>query len=183
MTAELTSGIERAWFARPHGDDGWAGIHGLAHTVRVRTHARALALAIGLSDDERAAVDRAAMWHDIGRTNDRADYYHGAKSAGKVVGLGLELAVTRHVADLALFAVTHHSGSEAHALRAAALAADPDSTLRVFLVLKDADALDRVRIGDLDIGYLRFPESHALVDAAWELYREFDPPRVGTLPE
>ncbi len=38
-------------------------------------------------------------------------------------------------------------------------------------VLKDADALDRVRLGryDLDVGQLRFPESVQRVDRAWEL--------------
>jgi len=47
-----------------------------------------------------------------------------------------------------------------------------ESALRVFRLLKDADALDRVRLGDLDVNYLRFPVSHARVDRAWELLRE-----------
>ena len=46
---------------------------------------------------------------------------------------------------------------------------DPEAALRVFRVLKDADALDRVRLGDLDVSYLRFPESVQRVDRAWEL--------------
>jgi len=44
-----------------------------------------------------------------------------------------------------------------------------DDALSVFQVLKDADALDRVRLGDLDPSYLRFPESLERVDIAWEL--------------
>ena len=38
-------------------------------------------------------------------------------------------------------------------------------------LLKDADALDRVRLGDLDPSYLRHPEARTMVGFAQELYR------------
>jgi hypothetical protein len=38
----------------------------------------------------------------------------------------------------------------------------PDHAL--VALVKDADALDRVRLGDLDVDMLRFPESRAMVD-------------------
>jgi hypothetical protein len=63
-------------------------------------------------------VHHAAMWHDIGRTDDGADYYHGAKSASKVVGLGLHEGIDADVVESALFLVTHHCGSEERAGRA-----------------------------------------------------------------
>ena len=44
-----------------------------------------------------------------------------------------------------------------------------DSALRVFRALKDADALDRVRLGDLDESYLRFASSRERVDIASNL--------------
>ncbi len=52
------------------------------------------------------------MWHDIGRTHDGVDYYHGAKSAGRVMGIGLHLdrCDDRWFVETTLFAVTHHSG-------------------------------------------------------------------------
>lgn len=176
---DFITGIERDWFARPFGQAGWDGIHGLGHTVRVRTHADAIARGLELDERERAAIDAAAMWHDIGRTHDNIDYYHGAKSAGKVVAFGLERGLEPSVAEMALYAVTHHSGSERHAESAATHLRAPESALRVLRVLKDADALDRVRIHDLDVTYLRFPFSHTRVSAAQDLLREYDPPRTG----
>jgi hypothetical protein len=44
-----------------------------------------------------------------------------------------------HVLETALYAVTHHSGSEEHGERAARSLPDPDGALRVFRTLKDAD--------------------------------------------
>ena len=47
-------------------------------------------------------------------------------------------------------------------------ATDPDWSL--VALLKDADALDRVRLGDLDPNYFRLRESRAMVDFAQQLY-------------
>jgi HD superfamily phosphodiesterase len=164
--------IDPTWFVRPDGRDASRTIHGLGHTARVLTHALEIADALGLASWEWDALECAAAWHDIGRTNDSVDYYHGAKSAGKVVGLGLHAGVDPLAVETALFAVTHHCGSEMHAEPAAERTQNPEATLRVFRVLKDADALDRVRLGDLGPSYLRFDVSKARVDRAWELLRE-----------
>ena len=175
-----------AWFRRASGYDASASIHGLGHTRRVMIHARAIAQAEGFLAWEQEALFRAALWHDIGRTDDSADYYHGAKSAGKVLALGLHQGLEPLVYETALFAVTHHSGSEAHGERAARrleffqpqgesfrrVLIPGDSALRVFQALKDADALDRVRLGDLDKSYLRFPSSRKRVDLASALLDE-----------
>lgn len=67
---------------------------------------------------------------------------------------------------VALHAVTHHSGSEEHGERSARDLGDPDAALRVFRILKDADGLDRVRLGNLDVSYLRFPLSRLRVARA-----------------
>ena len=101
-----------AWFIRPHGEDGSGGIHGLMHTRRVMIHAVEIAEALRVERWIREVVVRAALWHDIGRTDDGRDYYHGAKSAGKVVGLGLHRDLPPSIASLALLVVTHHSGGE-----------------------------------------------------------------------
>jgi hypothetical protein len=164
--------VPASWFVRPDGSDGSAGIHGIAHTRRVLIHARELAGELGLEGWECEALELAARWHDIGRTHDGADYYHGAKSAGKVVGLGLHAGVEAAVLETALFAVTHHCGSEEHAERGTHRTPDPAATWRVFRVLKDADGLDRVRLGDLDPNMLRHDVSRTRVERAWELLRE-----------
>jgi hypothetical protein len=83
--------------------------------------------------------------------------------------------------------VTHHCGDEGHGERAAEWVryravgddgveqwelVDAAAALRVFRALKDADGLDRVRLGDLDPARLRCDEARARVDLAWELLRE-----------
>jgi hypothetical protein len=161
-----------AWFLRPDGEDGSLGIHGLNHTRRVMIHAEEIATALGVEPRVREAAVRAALWHDIGRTDDGGDYYHGAKSAGKVVGLGLHRGHPPSVVELALLAVTHHSGGEEYGVRAAEeFFDDPDAALLVFRILKDADGLDRVRLGDLDVTRLRLPGSDRRVDRAEYLLR------------
>ena len=83
--------MDPAWFLRPDGHDASRTIHGVRHTLRVWVHAMELASALGFENWQREALHHAAIWHDIGRTHDGADYYHGAKSAGRVVGMGLHL--------------------------------------------------------------------------------------------
>lgn len=166
----VLASIDPDWFTRPDGSVASGGIHGIGHTKRVLLHTLDISAGVGVADWERQAAVLAAAWHDIGRVHDGADYYHGALSAGKVVGLGLQIGIEPRVRDAALFAVTHHSGSEVHAERDAEWNRDGGATLRVFQILKDADALDRVRLGDLDTDYLRFEYSVTRVDRAWELF-------------
>jgi putative nucleotidyltransferase with HDIG domain len=148
-----------AWFVRPDGEDGSRTIHGVAHTRRVMVHAIEIAEEVGASVAEREAVLLAALWHDIGRTDDGRDYFHGAKSAGKVVGLGLHRRWPAELVEVALYAITHHSGGEPYGIAAARELPDEALALRVFQILKDADGLDRVRFDGLDVARLRLPPS------------------------
>lgn len=164
---------DSGWYMRPDGEDGSATIHGVAHAWRVGVHARELAAALRLPPWEREALRLAALWHDIGRDSDGRDYFHGGKSAGKVVGLGLHLGVEPVTLEVALLAVTFHSADDRWGEEAAEGASEPESALRVFRVLKDADALDRVRLGakSLNTEMLRFAQSKRRVERAWELLR------------
>lgn len=174
MITTDTPAVPAAWFDRPDGSSGAHGIHGVAHTLRVWIHAQEIAEGLVLAEWQLEALRFAALWHDIGRTHDGADYYHGARSAGKVLGLGLHAGVDPQTRDTALYAITHHCGSEEHGNRAAEWLPDSKAALEVFLVLKDADGLDRVRLGrhDLDVGQLRFEVSRKRVARAWELLEQ-----------
>lgn len=171
MTTRHLPGVPASWFERPDGSSGAYGIHGIGHTLRVWIHAQEIAEALGLAEWQREALHYAALWHDLGRTDDGVDYYHGAKSAGKVQGLGLHTEVEPQTRDVALYAITHHCGSEEHGERAAMWLPDREGALAVFRVLKDADGLDRVRLGadELDVRQLRFEVSPQRVERAWEL--------------
>ncbi|MDZ4169075.1 MAG: hypothetical protein U1E26_05420 [Coriobacteriia bacterium] len=170
---EARSHFDPRWFVRPDGHDASRTIHGVNHGARVRVHAMWIADREGFAAYQREALHHAAVWHDIGRTHDGADYYHGAKSAGKLVGLGLHNGIDPFVLDLALFAITHHCGSEEHAERAARWTGESEgSYLCVFRALKDADGLDRVRLGDLDPSLLRYECTHHRIDDAYALWSE-----------
>ena len=60
-----------------------------------------------------------------------------------------------------------------------------DSAYLVTAILKDADALDRIRLGehDLDIRYLRFPETKKMVLSAREIFFATDDRSFGSFEE
>jgi hypothetical protein len=164
--------VPAAWFLRP---DGACGIHGVGHTRRVCVHVLRLSAALDLPRRLRDLTLTAARWHDLGRTCDGIEPEHGARSVRRVRELGLadELVTTGGLTpadlELVLFAIRYHSLDDATARRAAA---DRDA-FTVLWLLKDADALDRVRLGGgdgVDPAYLRHPRAADLIDFAWELY-------------
>ena len=160
-----TEGITREWFAFPDG------LHGVGHTQRVLAHAEALAAEIGLNLLEATAVRKAALWHDIGRVHDGPDWTHGMLSVTKVLERGLHDGITPAILDLAFFAMEHHSMWDRVGDARAAVRPDAAAAQRVLWVLKDADGLDRVRLGDLDPTQLRLVCSRARVDLAHDLWR------------
>jgi hypothetical protein len=158
-----TDPIPPEWFACAQG------VHGVGHTRRVLVHAQALATEIGLSLLEATAVAKAAQWHDIGRVHEGVDWTHGMLSVSKVLQLHLHEGITPGVLDLAFFAMEHHSMPDRIGDARAAVRSDAAAAQRVLWVMKDADGLDRVRLGDLDPARLRLACSRGRVDLAWEL--------------
>jgi HD superfamily phosphodiesterase len=157
-------------------------LHGPAHTRRVHVHAQRLLSALGWTDADARLVLSAALWHDIGRIDDGVEPIHGARGAARADQLGLTAGLSPGEAMIVRFAICRHSlpdlGAAEHAQR---LAAEPDAAhrltqpqraLRVLWLLKDADALDRVRLGwgeRADPRQLRHPESVTMIAFADEL--------------
>jgi HD superfamily phosphodiesterase len=187
--------VPRAWFVRS------SRLHGAHHTQRVHINAQRLTSELRWSDADTRLVLSAALWHDIGRTNDGEDPRHGAQSAARVLELGLHEVLAADDADLVLFAITQHCLSDEGARQAAerqvagllaeprhAAAgrddlrsadgarhlAEPERALRILWLLKDADALDRVRLTPweaADQRRLRHPETIGLLPFAEALYK------------
>lgn len=135
------------------------GIHGVAHAARVLYWADVLARQIAAPDALRSEELRwAAALHDVGRANEGVDPGHGERSAAWVLAnLTRERPETEDldvdfVAELCRWHETHGRNV-------------PRMTLEL-LILKDADALDRARIGDLDPSRLRLTRATRLVDDA-----------------
>ena len=172
--------VPAAWFLHA------SRLHGVSHTQRVHIHAQRLTELLAWDAGDTALVLRAALLHDIGRRHDGADPWHGASSASRAEQLGLVDDLTPDEVDVVLFAVTYHSRADKRAVRALERRAgergsareqarrpEPVRALRILWLLKDADALDRVRLhypAGADPRMLRHPESEGLMPFAEALY-------------
>ena len=109
----------------------------------------------------------AAAWHDTGRTSDFESPDHGARSAELFENsYGLD--------DVARFLMTYHCYSDEEAKAYLDEHADPalrNDIWEAYMVLKDADALDRWRFGTLssdfiNVSMLHLEESKRLMPVA-----------------
>ena len=153
---------DEAWFRfRPRG------IHGAPHTARVLVWAAVLAERIGRPEAiRREELLWAAAVHDVGRVDDGIDRGHGRRSAKWVIA---NLGTVRRAAatcdlDVVAELCTWHEVADR----------DVERLSLELLLLKDADGLDRVRLGDLDPERLRFQYARRLVAAAERLERATD---------
>jgi len=175
-----------AWVKRaPHVPDEWflhhSWLHGASHTKRVHIHAQRLLEQLGWSDADADLVLCAALWHDIGRVGDGIEHGHGGASAARADVLGLSADLAPAEAAVVRFAIVRHSlrdhGAEEYAAELARSEdqarrlAEPERALRVLWLLKDADALDRVRLGERpDPRQLRHLQTAELIPFASQLY-------------
>ena len=177
-----------AWATRaPDVPDIWfrrrSRLHGPMHTRRVHLHAQRLLQGLRWPDEDAQLVLRAALWHDIGREGDGVEPGHGRSSAERADELGLTAELTSGDAAVVRFAILRHSLRDRGAAELAAELAengdrarrlvDPERALRVLWLLKDADALDRVRLGlgeQADPRQLRHREAVDLIPFAGALY-------------
>ena len=128
----------------------WSTLHGPAHVGRVMIHALRLVEATGFAE-EMPRLWAAVYLHDIGRRHDGVAPSHGAKAwlrladLPDVRGLFERGGVTDADLPAIQAAVTRHSNGEAR---------HGEPHRRLIELLKDADGLDRVRLGDLNPRYL-----------------------------
>jgi len=146
-------------------------LHGQSHVSRVMVHAFRLIEATGWSE-EAPRLWAAVYLHDLARTHDGRCYRHGGDAMKKFETLPhlRELFAQGGVKadDYALIqtAVVHHS------LPKELDRAHPH--WRLTSLLKDADGLDRVRLGDLDPEYLRNTQAREMIRFAEALFEATD---------
>lgn len=100
------------------------------------------------------------QWHtDLGRVDDFEDPSHGMNSA-KWMKDNLTNVLAPETLDTATYIVHWHSLPDGEA---------PVMTTEL-KVLKDADGLDRARLGDMDESYLRSDVSKSLIGTAQKLF-------------
>ncbi|MCC6312595.1 MAG: HD domain-containing protein [Thermomicrobiales bacterium] len=138
------------------------GIHGVAHAARVLVWSDTLAARMGgpLRSEE---LRWAAACHDVGRVNDWTDPEHPARAAAWVAAnlaaLRPEAAAGFDLAFVAELCRWHTERDDRTMCRSPELD-----------ILKDADALDRARLGDLDPNRLRLARAHDLIEPAARLF-------------
>lgn len=149
------------------------GIHGLAHTKRVLMHCLILAFLENLPSADRDLLCNAALYHDIGRSNDNYDPEHGRESYRKLQTLQLSPYTDVESSETLRFLMENHciADKEAVNLLPAYQVQHPDHVLELYQVFKDADGLDRIRIMDLDVKQLRSPSAPRLLLVARQLYQ------------
>lgn len=135
-------------------------IHGIDHMERVLRLQEFVADA--LEQDgvvlNREALRWAAGFHDVARIDDGLDSDHGRRS-GEWIRANMQAVIPPEILEMVIHFVTCHNIEDDHI---------PNMTNEL-AVLKDADALDRVRINDLDPTRLRFAVSKTLVSTAEKL--------------
>ena len=146
-------------------------LHGQAHVARVMVHAFRLIEATGWIE-EAPRLWAAVYLHDLARTHDGICHRHGADAMKKfeqlpaVRALFTRGGVREEDYPVIKTAVVHHCA--ANELQ------QSHPHWRLASLLKDADALDRVRIGDLDPRYLRNSEARQMIDFAHALFEQTD---------
>jgi hypothetical protein len=142
-------------------------LHGQIHVARVMIHATLLAARLGM-DHQRKRLWASVYLHDIARRHDGVCHDHGARAILRWPELEAVQALFSRVGigdsdmEHVVTAVTHHSKPR-----------ELDRTHRhweLTSLLKDADGLDRVRLGDLDVNYLRHEPSKDQAPFAQELF-------------
>jgi HD superfamily phosphodiesterase len=187
MTSPFDGDAAR-WAARsPDVSGDWfrhySRLHGVGHTQRVHIHAQRLLGERGRDEHDAQLVLSAALWHDIGRETDGIEPRHGELSVLRADQLGLMAAHSRADSAICRFAIHRHSlpdhGAAAWAVKLATdpaearRLAEPERALRVLWLLKDADALDRIRLGFgecADPGQLRHAAAVPQLPFAAELF-------------
>ncbi|PEV64195.1 MULTISPECIES: hypothetical protein [Bacillus cereus group] len=176
--------------------DNPEGIHGTLHCKRVLFHALSLSRALNLNMRDRGILCNVACFHDIGRENDDEDREHGKLSvlkhheeiSGSFPYTCIDVVnredtseeyelhhMTDDEVDIIEFIMEYHCiGDEESKDALHNLNWDNEKTERawnLYVIFKDADGLDRVRIKDLDTKYLRTAEAKNRVLFAYGLLK------------
>ena len=146
-------------------------IHTKLHSARVMLYARMLANAIIPEDAESMEIlAHAALFHDTQRYDDGLDTGHGARAAVHYADFCPQNKIPFHPESAII--MKYHDLDDSLGIKAMGKQyPDPERVKRLYAIFKDADALDRYRLGPdgLDSKYLRNAEAVSLMPFAEQL--------------
>ncbi len=146
-------------------------LHGQAHVTRVMVHAIRL---IAVTGQQHLGLQlwASVFLHDLARTHDGVCYRHGADAAQR---LRDEPDLQRRLAEAGLTAADYPAIEAAVTAHSAPKEVSSDHPhWPLIALLKDADGLDRVRLGDLEPRYLRHAETKQMIPFAQALFDATD---------
>lgn len=141
--------------------------HTKEHCARVLLLALIIGDKFGLSDEEMDALSMASMFHDSRRVDDWLDKGHGKRAAEYYKDYCNEHNI--HFDIKAYYIMSYHDQDDAIGLlEMEKLPEMKESCMLLYKIFKDADGLDRLRLGPkgLNINMLRTEEAVKLVDFA-----------------
>ncbi len=147
--------------------DNNSSLHGINHTYRVMCLILYIGYAAGLKREVILALC-AAFIHDLARKHDgycdQHRFWATQNKLPEFIDFFTNIGIADSEIEMIRVAVKNHS--ELQEL------SPGDKAYKVTALLKDADALDRVRLGDenLNTDFLRFPESSGLLPFAKNIY-------------
>lgn len=157
-----------------------SNIHGIAHNEKVLLLAFIIGCFENINSIDMQVLLDAAKYHDIGRSNDGADGTHGHDSAEKV-----DKAVKYDKDEdeqILKYIIEAHSLSDIFSkfVLAKYKINDKKRAVNLHKILKDADALDRIRISrdlssdsDLNPKYLRTDTAKRMIKLSHQLDQLF----------
>lgn len=133
------------------------GQHDISHLLRVLYLCIIISKYYNLDSEIKQSLFCAAMLHDIGRDNDGEDDKHGLASYNMVKGILKNNTLVKSL-------MIYHCKPDENIF-------ETDQEYLAYKILKDADALDRLRFGfyELDTNYLRLNYSSELLLVAYQL--------------
>lgn len=150
--------------------------HGSLHVERVMLLGALIASKEKLSVKETRLLLTACNYHDIGRINDKSDYMHGKRAGDYLLYLPDITNQVYNKAILCAIVAGHSCPDQNIDYFMNHYGVDPeeqDKCKELFYCLKDADNLDRVRMNNLDVSYLRHETSVALAEVAQQLFEMY----------
>lgn len=150
-------------------------IHTKEHCSRVLLFALSMADKLNLPQEEKDVLAMASVFHDTRRLNDRPDVGHGARAAAYYKQYCAEhgLPYEQRTYD----AMAFHDQEDALGIRTieSRVPREQDAVL-IYQIFKDADALDRYRLGPggFDPSYLRNQVARDLLGYAKEVWENWD---------
>ncbi len=150
-----------------------SSIHGPGHIDRVMLFGAIIAQSLGFDKKDTDTLLVSCSYHDVGRINDYVDPDHGKRGAEIISNNAANLFLSGDELAIVLAAVSVHSTSDEKLDDFIDLYSvkDKERAKRIAYALKDADNLDRVRIGDLDASYLRYKESRKMIRLAEAVFQ------------